>query len=192
MYYSLLNVCSRYESLCGVYTQWEVNKKFRYPKCFNNHIRIPVTWFIIIASPLNQFPGWRTIPHWLCIACNCHSYLEAFSSISNLRTFNAVFTRHTHKMVNYFIAERPYILGYGMPCQLLSSSGILDELSASNFRASPVKADFCLLWEIQPLSAYTGVYKLLYCKQCRLLNVSAIHNSINLHICICTCWSYFS
>lgn len=55
-------------------------------------------------------------------------------------------------MVNYryFIAEGPVILGYGMPCQLLSSSGILEELSASNFRASPARADFCLLWEVQP------------------------------------------
>jgi len=59
-------------------------------------------------------------------------------------------------MVNYFTDERPVILGYGMPCQLLSSSGILEELSSSNFRVSAVKADFCLL-SIQPLSAYTGI-----------------------------------
>ena len=65
--------------------------------------------------------------------------------MSNLQICNAVITRHTHNMVNYVIAEGPVILGYGMSCQLLSSSGILEELSTSNFRASPVKADFCLL-----------------------------------------------
>jgi len=73
------------------------------------------------------------------------SYLEEFSSISNLRTCNAVITRHKHNVVTYFIAEGPVILGYGMLCQLLSSSGILEELSASNFRASAVKTYFCLL-----------------------------------------------